>query len=146
MDGDPCLLGIAFQHPGHPPDGGGQIDNLQILIGCALRAGQRQQLFRHSVQPLGFVADVTYKFPGGLQIHVVLQNGVRQQLNGGQGGFQLVRSIGDEPTALLLGILELFRQLVEFVSQDGQLIVASQVYLVGVVALPDNPHGGHDPV
>ena len=55
-------------------------------------------------------------------------------------------SVGNELTALALGGLQPFRQVVEFLPQHGQLVAAAHVHLVGIIPLPDNAHGGHDPV
>ena len=54
--------------------------------------------------------------------------------------------VGDKPAALLLRGLKPLGQFVELVAQNGQLVIAAHVYFVGVVALPDDAHGCHDPV
>ena len=147
IKGDSGLKGVVFQHSCHPPHGGGHEDDFHVLLpGHVFRPGQGKQLFCHTVQPFRLIADVADKFPGGFQIHVVLQNGVRQQLNGSQRRFQLMGRVGDKAASLLLGGLQTLRQFVKFVAQNGQLIVAAHVDLVGVVALPDDPHGSHDSV
>ena len=45
---------------------------------------------------------------------------------------------------LLLGGLEPFGQIVEFIAQQSQLIIAADVHFVGVIPLLNNPHGGHN--
>ena len=57
-----------------------------------------------------------------------------------------MRGVGDKTAALLLGIFQPLRQIVEFVAQNGQLVIAAHVYLVSIVSLLDDPHGGHNPV
>ena len=110
-----------------------------------MEPGQRQELLAHAGEPVGLVTDIGDEFPDGIHIHVVLQNGVGQELDGGEGGLQLMGGIGDELPPLLLGLAELIRQVIEFIAQGGQLIVAAHFDLVGVVALPDDAHGLHDP-
>ena len=53
--------------------------------------------------------------------------------------------VGDELAPLLLGLLELLGQIVELAAKDRQLIVSAHLDLVGIIALPDDAHGGHDP-
>ena len=139
------LRGQSGQHPFHLPDRGGQVDDLRFRINIAVDLGQGQKLGGHAVQPLRLVADIADEFPDGFGIHVVLQNGVGKQLDGGQRGLQLMGRVGYKPAALLLGGLEPVCQVVEFVAEDSQLIAAAHVYLVRIVALLNDAHGIHDP-
>lgn len=63
-----------------------------------------------------------------------------------RGVFSSWGGVGNELTALALGGLQPLCQVVEFLAQNGQLIAAAHVHLVGVIPLPDDAHGGHDPV
>ena len=141
---DISLLGQGREHPLHPPDGGGQVDDLAFHRFLTVHFGQGQQLCRHAVQPLGLIADIPHKFPDGVHIHIVLQDGIRQQLDGGQGSFQLVGGIGDKPPPFLLGGVQPLGQVVDLIAQNGQLVIAAHGDLVGVVPLLNDPDGGHD--
>ena len=55
-----------------------------------------------------------------------------------------MRGVGDEPAALLLGVLQPLRQVVEFTGQQRQLVVAAHVDLLVIVALLDGVHGVHN--
>ena len=146
LDGHILLSCQRGQHPNHPLNGGGHIDDFGLLVLHTVNFGQRKHFGSHPVQAFRLVANVAHKLPNGFHIHVVLQNGVCQELDGCQRCFQLVGSVGDEAVALLLRGLKPFRQIIKFIAQQGQLIVAANVHLVGIIPLLNNPHGGHDPL
>ena len=69
-----------------------------------------------------------------MHIHIVLENGVRQQLDGGQRCFQLVGCIGHKLPSLIFGYLQTIGQMVKFVTQERQFIIAAKDKLVIVIA------------
>ena len=118
------------------------IRHLPVRLFPRVHLGQRQELLRHAGQSVCLVADVLHKFPDGASVHVVLQNGIRQQLDGGQRRFQFMRSIRNKlPPALLRG-LEPLGQGVEFAGKHRQLVMPPQLHFVGVISLPDDADGG----
>ena len=138
--------GVRPKHLRHPLHRGRHIDDLALLGLGGFGSGEGEKLGGHAVQAVGLVADVRYKFLHRVHVHVVLQNGIGEQLDGGEGRFQLVGGVGDKLTALALRGLQPLRQVVEFLPQHGQLVAAAHVHLVGIIPLPDHAHGGHDPV
>ena len=55
-------------------------------------------------------------------------------------------SIGYKTAAFLFGGIQTLRQVIEFVAQNGQLIVAAHGYLMSIVTFLNDPHGSHDPI
>ena len=86
IQGNAAFFRHGVQHFGDLADGGGHADELGLRQRLAVHLGQGQKLGGHAVQALGLAADVLHEFPHGVGVHIVLQNGVRQQLDGGQRG------------------------------------------------------------
>ena len=74
----------------------------------------------------------------------ILRKGIGKKLDGSKRCFQLMGCIGNEPMTFLLRCLQTFRQIIEFITEEGQLIVARQIDLMGIVALLNNAHGMGD--
>ena len=53
---------------------------------------------------------------------------------------------GNEAASLLLGCLKTFRQIIEFVAKDRQLVVAAHIDFVGIISLLNDAHGVHNAV
>ena len=58
----------------------------------ALGAVEREELLRHAREAVGLAANVGDEFAHRVGVHLVLQDGVGQELDGGQRRFQLMRS------------------------------------------------------
>ena len=82
----------GYQHLEYLADGLRQIHNLMLLLD-RLRPGHSQQLLGQPGQAVGFVADIGDKLPHNFGVHIVLQNAVRQQLDGRKGRLQLMGRI-----------------------------------------------------
>ena len=52
--------------------------------------------------------------------------------------------VRDKTVPFLLGGLQTLHQIVEFIAQQSQLIIAADVHFVGVIPLLNNSHGIHD--
>ena len=102
----------------------------------SIQPGEGEQLFGDAGEPLRLVPDVGQKLPGGLVIHVVgLEDGVGEQPDGGQGGFQFMGGVGHKAAAHLLGGLEPAGELVELIGQAAELVPTPDGDPVAVLAL-----------
>ena len=110
----------------------------------ALGLGECQKLLRHAGEAVGLGADVGHKFPHGLGVHVVLENGIREELDGRQGRLELVGGVGDELPLCLLRGLEAVGELVELSGQAAIFIGAVHLNLVVIFALPRQIHRGEN--
>ena len=96
-----------------------------------------KQLLGDAGEPISLVPDVVEELPCRLAVHVVgLEQGVGEQADGGQWGFELMGGIGDEAPAHLLGGLEAAGELVELVGQAAELVAAPDAHPVAVLTLP----------
>ena len=118
------------------------VHRLRHDFDVVVHARQAQQILGHVLEALGLVADIGDEFPHGLHVHVLgLHDAVREEADGGQRRFQLMRGVGDEAAALPLGILQIGGQGVEFPPQLGQLVLALYLHAVFVVAAGDDADG-----
>ena len=93
-------------------------------------------------EALGLVANVPHKVPHRLRVHLlVLQDGVGQQADGGQRGLQLVGGVRDKAAADLLRGLETVGELVEFLGQMGQFVLARGLETVAVLPFTHDADG-----
>ena len=139
----PLLPGQQAQGVADPLDDGRGLHRLGLLLQTAVQPGEAQQVLGDAAQALRLLPDVHNELPDHVVVHVLrLQNGVGEEADGGQGGFQLVGGVGDEAAAGVLGDLEAAGEVVELVGDLGDLVVAPHVRPVVVGPLPDPPHGG----
>ena len=151
-----AVLQLGFQThvllPGQRPQGvQGVLDHLfhvhqlLLLLYGVVQPGERQKLVGGALEALGLVADIGDEFPHGGRVHVlVLHDTVRQEADGGQGGLQLMGSVGDEAPALLLRGLQPLGELVELLPQLGDLVPPPVDVPVAVVPVSHHAHGAHD--
>ena len=93
---------------------------------------------------VGLRADVGDEFAHRVRVHLVLQDGIGQQLDGGQRRLELVGRVRDELALGDLRLLELVGELVELGGERGVFVRAAHLDLVAVFALAHKPHGGQD--
>ena len=144
---DRLPVGQRHKHTEHARERLPDVDDLVLTALCLVSRGpaEREQLLRHARQPVGLCADVGDEFPHRVCVHLVLQDGVGQQLDRRQRRFELVRGVGDELPFGDLCLLQLVGQLVELRRQRRVLVRAAHLNFVAVFALAHKAHGGHDP-
>ena len=120
----------------------GHIHRVVLPLRQAVQPGEGQQMLSDPGQPLSFGADIGDKIPHHGRVHLFrLQDGVGQQADGGQRGFQLMAGVGDEAPPHLLGGLEPVGEVVELPGQLGHLVPPHRLEPVAVLPLPHDPDG-----
>ena len=140
---DLCFIRQRDEHPEDAGERDAEVNDLVLDFG-ALGAVEREELLRHAREAVGLAANVGDEFAHRVGVHLVLQDGVGQELDGGQRRFQLVRSVGDKLALLCLGFLQPVGQFVEFRCKRGKLVRAAHLNFMAVFALAHHAHRGQN--
>ena len=105
---------------------------------AVIHPAQIQQFLRHFLKAVAFMYDIGDKFPDRLLVHVLILNDtVCQQGNCGNRCFQLVGSIGNKLSALLLRGLQSLCQTVKLPPKFRHLIFSLCEEALGIVSFCD---------
>ena len=101
------------------------IDRLRDDLDIVVEPREVKQLLGRALEALGLVADIGDELAHGLGVHVlVLHDAVGEQAYRRKRRFELVRRVGDEAAALVLGIVKALGKGVEFAPKLTELIRA----------------------
>ena len=108
----------------------------EVQLHAAVDADQRQKVADDAVQAVDLLVDVVHEILGHGGIHrVLVEEGLDQDLDGAQRGFQLVGGVGDE---LAPGLVQLFQALghrIERLGEACEFVLAAHTDPGGQVAL-----------
>ena len=140
---DPPVVRQRHQHPEHARDHIRHINDL-MLLRALLTAREHEQLLRHAVEAFCLAADVRDELTHRARVHLILQDGVGQELDRRQRRFQLMRRIGDKLPLRGLGFLQARSELVKFLGEGRKFVRAVHLYRVGILALTRKTHRRED--
>ena len=139
--GDIPQIRKGLEHPDNFLYRRGGINDLAVVLNGTIQLRQRQKLLGKTAETVCLSANVADEFALGADIHFVLQNGIGQQLDGGQRRFQLMGSIGNKLPAALFRFFQTFGKIVEFLTEKIHFVVTAELDFVGIMAVAHQSDG-----